>query len=222
MRIQTDEQNPWNRKGIVVSQNNRPRLSNILNERGSILARSRLPLIPTSEKFNIKHDYDNVIPASNTSIHPSIMIDNQHEKPTREDVYRTRSGRVFKKPKRYITQNLNLRFTILHHMKGKFGITKMWTLLLQKKAITDFSWERAFERASADEKVSLFNKTIKNILSNYIPHEIITIDDRDPPWFNKNVKSLIDEKNKAWRLYVRSNKNDFFFFFFEKFSSFQT
>ena len=130
------------------------------------------------------------------------MIDNQHEKPTREGVYRTRSGRVFKKPKRYITQNLNLRFTILHHMKGKFGITKMWALLLQKKAITDFSWERAFERASVDEKVSLFNKTIKNILSNYIPHEIITIDDRDPPWFNKNVKSLIDEKNKAWRLYV--------------------
>ena len=87
-------------------------------------------------------------------------------------------------------------------MKGKFGITKMRTLLLQKKAITDFSWERAFENLSADEKVSLFNKTIKNILSNYIPHEIITIDDIDPPLFNKNVKSLIDEKNKAWRLYV--------------------
>ena len=61
-----------------------------------------------------------------------------------------------------------------------------------------------------DEKGSLFNKTIKNILSYYIPHEIITIDDRDSLWFNKNVKSLIDEKNKAWRLYVRGNKNDFF------------
>ena len=96
-------------------------------------------------------------------------------------------------------------------MKGKFGITKMRTLLLQKKAITDFSWERAFENLSADEKVSLFNKTIKNILSNYIPYEIITTDDRDPPWFNKNLKSLIDKKNKALRLYVRSNKNDFFF-----------
>ena len=64
-----------------------------------------------------------------------------------------------------------------------------------KKAITDFSWERAFENLS------------ENILSNFIPHDVITIDDRDPPWFNKNVKSLIDEKNKAWRLYVPSNKN---------------
>ena len=66
-----------------------------------------------------------------------------------------------------------------------------------EKAITYFSWERAFENLSVDEKVSLFNKTIKNILSNYIPHEIITFDDIDPPLFNKNVKSLIDEKNKA-------------------------
>ena len=53
-----------------------------------------------------------------------------------------------------------------------------------------------FENFSVDEKDSLFNETIKNILSNYIPHEIITIDDRDRPWFNKNVKSLIDEKIK--------------------------
>ena len=79
-----------------------------------------------------------------------------------------------------------------------------------KTAVINFSWERAFENLSVDEKVPLTNKTIKNILSNYIPHEIITIDNRDPLWFNKNVKSLIAEKNKAWRLHVGSNKNDLF------------
>ena len=81
-----------------------------------------------------------------------------------------------------------------------------------KNVITDFSWEKAFENLSVDEKVSLFNKTIKNILSNYVPHETTTIDDRDPPWFNKNVvKPLIDEKNKTWGFYIQSNKNDSFF-----------
>ena len=60
-----------------------------------------------------------------------------------------------------------------------------------KNAITDFSCERAFENLSVDEKVSLFNKTIKKMLSNYIPHEIITTDDIDPPWFNNKVKSFI-------------------------------
>ena len=88
-----------------------------------------------------------------------------------------------------------------------------------KKTITDVSLERAFENFSVDEKVSFFNKTIKNTLSNYISQEVITIDDRYPPWFNKNIKYLIFEKNKAWRLYIRSNKNDFLFF--EKFTSLQ-
>ena len=91
-----------------------------------------------------------------------------------------------------------------------------------KKAITDFSWERPFENLLVDEKVSLFNKTIKNILSNYIPHDIITTDDRDPSWFSKNVKSLIGKKNEAWRLYVRSNKNDFFFFFLKNLLHFKS
>ena len=45
-----------------------------------------------------------------------------------------------------------------------------------------------------DEKVNIFNVTIKNILSNYIPHETITCGDRDPPWINKNIKQLILEK----------------------------
>ena len=47
----------------------------------------------------------------------------------------------------------------------------------------------------------LFNKTIKNIISNYIPHETVTFDDRDPPWINKNVKQLILEKNEMYKKY---------------------
>ena len=30
---------------------------------------------------------------------PNLMIDNQHDKPTLEDVYRTKSERIVKKPK---------------------------------------------------------------------------------------------------------------------------
>ena len=82
-----------------MSQNNHPRSYDILNERGNILARNHHHLIPTSEKFNIKHDYNNAVPVSNPSTHPNLMIDNQHEKPTLEDVYRTRSGSIVKKTK---------------------------------------------------------------------------------------------------------------------------
>ena len=55
--------------------------------------------------------------------------------------------------------------------------------------------------------VFLFNRTIKNILSNYIPHEIIICDDRDPPWINNKVKELINEKNDTFQCYLHSNKD---------------
>ena len=87
-----------------------------------------------------------------------------------------------------------------------------------KNAISELFGERAFENRSIDEKVSIFNKTIKNILSNYIPHETITIDDRDPPWINKTVKTLIEKKSKAYQLYKQNKQN---IALFEKFQSLQ-
>ena len=55
--------------------------------------------------------------------------------------------------------------------------------------------------------VYLFNRTIKNTLSNYIPHEIIICDDRDPPWITNRVKKLINEKNDTFQWYLHSNKD---------------
>ena len=60
-----------------------------------------------------------------------------------------------------------------------------------------------------NEKVNLLNKTIKNITRNYIPHETITWNDRDPPWINKDIKELIHEKNQVYKSY-RQNKNNIF------------
>ena len=36
-----------------------------------------------------------------------------------------------------------------------------------------------------NRQINMFNKTIKNIMSNYIPHETFICDDRDPPWMIK-------------------------------------
>ena len=55
--------------------------------------------------------------------------------------------------------------------------------------------------------VSIFNKIIKKILSNYFPQETITCDDKGPPWFNKNIKQLIQEKNNTYKSYILSDKN---------------
>ena len=70
-----------------------------------------------------------------------------------------------------------------------------------KRAINNFNWEKAFSNAKINEKVSLSNKMILNILNNYIPHETIICDDKDPPWFNSWIKSLIENKNKLRKNY---------------------
>ena len=38
-----------------------------------------------------------------------------------------------------------------------------------RRSIDEFSWKKCFANTSVNNKVYMFNKTIKNIMSNYIP-----------------------------------------------------
>ena len=68
-----------------------------------------------------------------------------------------------------------------------------------------------FTNIDVNEKVNLFNKTIKNITRTKLySYETTTCDDRDPPWTNKDIKKLILDKNQPYKSY-RQNKNNIFF-----------
>ena len=62
-------------------------------------------------------------------------------------------------------------------------------------------WDRAFVNTNVNGicnvKVFILNKTILNILSNFIPHETLTADDKDPRWFTKKKRRKISSKRKA-------------------------
>ena len=68
-----------------------------------------------------------------------------------------------------------------------------------RRTIDGFNWQKAFSNKNVHEKVDSFNKTILNVLSKFILHETIICDDRDPPWFNNKMISLIYEKNTAFK-----------------------
>ena len=74
-----------------------------------------------------------------------------------------------------------------------------------RKEIKQFSWDRSCKNLKVNEMVFLFNRNIKSILSNYIPHEIC--DDRDRIWINNRVKELINEKKDNFQCYLHSNKD---------------
>ena len=80
---------------------------------------------------------------------------------------------------------------------------------LIRTAIDEFDWLRALSNDNVDEKVYFFTKTLLNIIQNFIPHETIICDDRDPTWINQEIKKLLVEKNLAFKSYCYSNRNRF-------------
>ena len=87
----------------------------------------------------------------------------------------------------YARFNLKIYFTTPSPHEREIWHYKKANIDLIQQAIREFSWERAFHRKNINEKVSILNNTINNVLSNFIPHETITCDDKKPPRFNKNI-----------------------------------
>ena len=76
------------------------------------------------------------------------------------------------------------------------------------KAIEGFDWDKSFSDKSADEKDFILTKPILNIMSNLIPNEIVTTEDRDPPWINNKIKSSIKNKPEYFNNFVKPNNPD--------------
>ena len=76
-----------------------------------------------------------------------------------------------------------------------------------RKAISEFPWDNRFPNISVNEQVQLFTQTFQNIISNYIPHETITCDDRNPPWIDEKIKKLVLHKSRAFNAYSRDKNN---------------
>ena len=48
--------------------------------------------------------------------------------------------------------------------------------------------------------------TLINIVQNFVSDETIICDDRDPPWINKEIKKLIEQKKQFYKQFIRSDK----------------
>ena len=60
-------------------------------------------------------------------------------------------------------------------------------------------------------QVPVFNETILNIFSNFVPNKIITYNDKDPIWMNDKIKSKVKSKNQLYKVYINCrNEVDFF------------
>ena len=75
---------------------------------------------------------------------------------------------------------------------------------LIRRVLNGFNWEGASPNTNVNEKMCIFNKSVLNVLSNFIPREMISCDDKDPPWFKSRIKSILPHKNKIFRNYRKN------------------
>ena len=60
-------------------------------------------------------------------------------------------------------------------------------------------WNKLFSNANAEKQVNIPNDTLFDIFSNFVRSKVITINDRDPPWINEEIKCKIKSKNKPFQ-----------------------
>ena len=68
-----------------------------------------------------------------------------------------------------------------------------------QRAVHEFKLQRTFSNLNINERVSFFNKTTLNIVSNFVPHDTIIYDDRDLPWINTQIKNVISNKKILYK-----------------------
>ena len=72
------------------------------------------------------------------------------------------------------------------------------------RAIDIFDWVNSLEGKNAHEQVHFFNKTI---FHNYIPNKTILCNDKDPRWFNNEIRKILTMKNEIFKQYIANGKS---------------
>ena len=102
---------------------------------------------------------------------------------------------------RLFTVNLILK-SFTHHLRQvTFGTIKIQMLILSDDPLTNLTGTQPFQINMKTKKFWFSIKLFLNTLSNIIPHEVIVCDHKDPPWFNRKIKSLTNEKLRTHYAY---------------------
>ena len=83
-------------------------------------------------------------------------------------------------PRQIVFSNFNLKIHYSLPYERLIWKYKKTNADLIKRAIKDFDRKNKLSLINVNDQVVLFNETIVNIMSNLIPNETMTDDDRDP------------------------------------------
>ena len=73
-----------------------------------------------------------------------------------------------------------------------------------KKCLNDIDWNRHFNGITVNQKVKFLTDSILNIFLNYCPHKYITVRGKDASWMTTDIKTILKEKTKLYKKYVKN------------------
>ena len=77
-----------------------------------------------------------------------------------------------------------------------------------QKSVKSVNWENLFNNKTINKQVSIFNETIMNIFSNFVPNKLVTFGDSNPPWMNEFIKNKIKWKHQIYKTYIKNGCKD--------------
>ena len=67
-------------------------------------------------------------------------------------------------------------------------------------------WEFLISNKSANQRVIIFNGTVMNVFSNFVPNTFMTFNDQDTPWMTSSIKDKINYRSNIYRKYLKKDK----------------
>ena len=72
-----------------------------------------------------------------------------------------------------------------------------------RNSISNFPWEEHFRKnPDVNWQVTSFTEIILNIMSNFIPNKIIKVVPKDPPWINRDLKTMLNRQPRLYQNYA--------------------
>ena len=68
-----------------------------------------------------------------------------------------------------------------------------------KKSLNSVDWDFVFSNKNVHQQAQYLDKVLMNVFTNYIPNKLITIDDKDQPWMNDEIRNKIKERDLLYQ-----------------------
>ena len=79
---------------------------------------------------------------------------------------------------------------------------------LIERAVRDFPWQlELYRNCNPNAQVDVLNKTIMNIMSNFVPNKMVTSKPNVPQWISRHIINMMGRQNKLYKKYKKNGFN---------------